>query len=176
MPDETLLYRLAPTSRNASRKFAVEAVVIRSTRTGRLMAVNASAFVSCGRASEGTGSRIMPDARRRGIGGLSCGIAASVLYVAMTLLVCGIVAFRGRVRACSAATLVVVSVPAIFSLSYVAAYAANGPTPGMGLVERVAQYGYQFWQATIAVVLLRRPERPGSRASAFTAPEGKPGS
>jgi hypothetical protein len=65
-------------------------------------------------------------------------------------IVFGTVAFRGWFRAYSVVT----------------AVAANQPTPGMGLAERVAQYGYQLWQAMLAVVLLRE-EKMTSQTSAF---------
>ncbi len=70
-------------------------------------------------------------------------------------IVCGIVAFNRSFRVYSAVTALVLILPAIFSFSYVTAVAVNQPTPGMGLAERVAQYGYQIWQAMLAVVLMR---------------------
>jgi Protein of unknown function (DUF998)/alpha/beta hydrolase fold len=88
-------------------------------------------------------------------------------------VVFGMAAFKGWFRSYSAATALVLLVPAIFSLSYVSAVAANQPTPGMGLAERVSQYGYQLWQAMLAVVLLREGRQMMFQASAFKTAEGE---
>jgi pimeloyl-ACP methyl ester carboxylesterase len=88
-------------------------------------------------------------------------------------VVFGIAAFKGWFRSYSAATVLVLLVPALFSLSYVTAVAANQPTPGMGLTERVSQYGNQLWQALLALVLLRKGKQIMSQASAFKTPEGE---
>lgn len=74
-------------------------------------------------------------------------------------IVFGVAAFKGWFRAYSAAMVLVLLVPAVLSFSYVGAAAANQPTPGMGLAERISQYGDQLWQATLAVVLLREADR-----------------
>jgi len=88
-------------------------------------------------------------------------------------LVFGIAAFKGSFRAYSAATALVLVVPAVFSFSYITAVAANQPTPGMGLAERMAQYGYQLWQAILAVVLLRQGRQMIIHTSAFKTPAGE---
>lgn len=88
-------------------------------------------------------------------------------------VVCGIAAFTGSFRAYSAATVLVLLAPAILSFSNLGAFAAHQPTPGMGLNERVAQYGYQLWQATLAVVLLRQGRRRMVHTSAFKTPAGE---
>ena len=74
-------------------------------------------------------------------------------------VVLGIGAFKGWFRSYSAATVALLLAPAVFSLSYISAVAANQPTPGMGLAERVSQYGVQLWQSLLAVVLLRDTRR-----------------
>lgn len=73
-------------------------------------------------------------------------------------IVFGAVAFDRWFRAYSVVTVLILLVPAVFSFSYVTAVAANLPTPGMGLAERLAQYGYQLWQVTLAVVLSHERE------------------
>ena len=88
-------------------------------------------------------------------------------------IVFGIVAFKGSFRVYSAVTVLVLVLPAVFSFSYITAVAANLPTPGMGLAERVAQYGYQFWQALLAVVLMREGRQMMVRPSAFKTAEGE---
>lgn len=74
-------------------------------------------------------------------------------------VVSGIFAFTGRFRVYSAAIVLVVVVPAVVSFSNIAEFAATHVTPGMGMSERVSQYGYQLWQATLAVALLRTRHR-----------------
>ena len=100
------------------------------------------------------------------------GILAINPFVILTI-VCGIAAFKGRFRAYSAATALIVLVPAVLSFSSIAAFAANQPTPGMGLAERVSQYGYQLWQAMLALVLLREGQAISSHASGFKTPAGE---
>lgn len=83
------------------------------------------------------------------------GILAVNPFVLLTV-VFGVAAFKGVFRAYSAVTTVVLLVPALLSFSSIAAFAAHQPTPGMGLAERVSQYGYELWQAMLAMVLLRQ--------------------
>jgi hypothetical protein len=61
-------------------------------------------------------------------------------------IVFGTVAFNGWFRAYSVVTVLILLVPGVFSFSYATAVAANQPAPGMGLAERLAQYGYQLWR------------------------------
>ena len=68
-------------------------------------------------------------------------------------LVSGAVALGGWFRAYTIATIVGIVGLAIFSFSYAPAINANGPTPWMGLTERIAQYGYGVWQILLAVTL-----------------------
>ena len=82
------------------------------------------------------------------------GILAINPFVLLSV-VFGVAAFKGWFRSYSAATVLVLLVPAVLSFSNITAFVANQPTPGMGLTERVSQYGYQLWQASLAVVLLR---------------------
>ena len=85
----------------------------------------------------------------------------------------GVTAFKGWFRSFSAATVLILLVPGIFSFSYVTAVTANQPTPGMGLAERVSQYGYQLWQVMLAAVLLRARRPIMSQKSGFRTPEGE---
>ena len=100
------------------------------------------------------------------------GILAINPFVLLTL-VFGVAAFKGGFRAYSAATTVILLVPAALSFSSIAAFAAHQPTPGMGLAERVSQYGYQLWQAMLAIVLLRQERRITAHASGFKTAEGE---
>ena len=44
---------------------------------------------------------------------------------------------------------------ALYGFSFAAAIAANAPTPGLGLAERIAQYGYGVWEMVLAGVVWR---------------------
>ncbi len=85
----------------------------------------------------------------------------------------GIAAFRGWFRAYSAVTVLVLLVPAVLSFSNITAFVANQPTPGMGLCERVSQYGFQLWQAVLAVVLLREGRHVVLQPFGFKTPDGE---
>src|SRR4029079_1851447 len=71
------------------------------------------------------------------------------------------------------ATVLIVLVPAFLSFSNISAFAANQPTRGMGLMERVAQYGYQLWQAVLAAVLVREGRQMMVEPSAFKTSDGE---
>jgi Protein of unknown function (DUF998) len=73
----------------------------------------------------------------------------------LAAVVLGAVAFRGRFRAYTVATIVFTSLLAIIGMSYIAAVVANHPTPWMGATERASQYVMNVWYAVLAVVLLR---------------------
>ena len=83
----------------------------------------------------------------------------------LATVILGAMAFPGRFRRYTLATIVFTSVLAIYSLSYVSAIVDNQPTPWMGGTERAAQYATNLWYAVLAVLLLRRsaPTRDGAR-------------
>lgn len=85
-------------------------------------------------------------------------------------LVFGAIAFPGRFRVYTVATIVFTSALAVFSISYVTAVIANEPTPWMGATERAAQYVTNLWYAVLAVLLLRR--QPLGNET-FSHPPGK---
>lgn len=68
-------------------------------------------------------------------------------------------AFRNWFRPVSIAVLILLFLPAVFAFRYAPALDAGEPTPGLGLLERAAQYGYQAWQILLALLLLRRTDR-----------------
>lgn len=74
----------------------------------------------------------------------------------LAAVVLGAVAFRGRFRVYTIATIVVTSILAVSGFAYVADVVANQPTPWMGAIERTAQYLTNLWYVVLAVVLLRR--------------------
>jgi hypothetical protein len=75
------------------------------------------------------------------------------ILVAMILAA---IAFPGRFRVYTIATMVFTTALAIAGMSYVPAVIANQPTPWMGITERAAQYATNVWYAMLAVLLLRR--------------------
>jgi hypothetical protein len=81
----------------------------------------------------------------------------------LTAVVLGAVAFKGRFRVYTITTIIVTSMLAIWSMSYVPAVIANQPTPGMGAFERAAQYATNLWYAVLAVLLLRQLVSPSGR-------------
>jgi hypothetical protein len=84
-------------------------------------------------------------------------ILATNPFVLLTLAF-GVAAFRDWFRWYTAATILMLLLPAVFAFLYVPEMQASLPTPGLGLGERAAQYAYQIWQATLATVLLRKPQ------------------
>ncbi len=82
-------------------------------------------------------------------------VLATNPFVLLSLAL-AIAAFRNRFRAYTAATIVALLVPAIFAFHYAPQIDADQPVPGLGLAERIGQYGYQLWQVALAVVLIRR--------------------
>ncbi|HEY8259275.1 MAG TPA: DUF998 domain-containing protein [Gemmatimonadales bacterium] len=82
-------------------------------------------------------------------------ILATNPFVLLSLAL-AIAAFPGRLRFYSAATLVIMLVPAGAAFSYARALEMNQPTPWLGATERLAQYAYQVWQVVLALALLRK--------------------
>src|SRR5690606_14647530 len=78
------------------------------------------------------------------------------------------IAFHGRFRVYTIATLVFTTALALTSIWYVTEFIANRPTPWMGIVERTGQYVMNLWYAVLAVMLLRR--RPGGPGVTTTGP------
>jgi hypothetical protein len=70
-----------------------------------------------------------------------------------------VVAFRGRFRLYSLATIAMVLAPAAFAFQFAPALDAGLATPWLGLAERFAQYGYEVWQVVLALVLISDTDR-----------------
>ena len=82
-------------------------------------------------------------------------ILASNPFVLGSLVV-SVFAFRNGFRALTIAILIAVLLLSVLGFSYATAADAGEPTPGLGLIERIAQYIYQFWQVALAFHLFRR--------------------
>jgi len=72
-------------------------------------------------------------------------------------ILAGALGLRGWFRLVSLAALAILLMPAIFAFHFAPALAAGEATPGLGLAERTAQYGYQLWQIALTLLLLRKP-------------------
>lgn len=70
-------------------------------------------------------------------------------------IVFGVAAFRNWFRFYTVTTILILLVTAALAFQYAPGILANRPTPGLGLCERVAQYSYELWQVTLAIILLR---------------------
>lgn len=73
----------------------------------------------------------------------------------ITAIILAAIAFPGRFRVYTIATIVFTTFLAISAFAYVPAVIANEPTPWMGIVERTAQYATHVWYAALATMLLR---------------------
>ena len=71
-------------------------------------------------------------------------------------------AFGRRFRVYSAATIAILLVSGALTSLYGPRIAANQPTPGVGILERIDLAGFLVWTAVLAIALLRsgRKERP----------------
>jgi len=82
-------------------------------------------------------------------------ILATNPFVLATLVI-SVVAFQHRFRWISLATLAAILLLSVTGFGYALAVDFGQATPGLGLVERLAQYIYQAWQVTLALLLLHR--------------------
>ena len=104
----------------------------------------------------GFGSSPMP---QRGTGPVAMGIGhviTGALVVLLQLAAIGVGAFAsGRwFRIYSFATLGAVAVAAVPTFMYVGAVAAGGPTPGLGVYERIVVYAPMLWMGATGVMLI----------------------
>ena len=108
---------------------------------------------------------------QRGTGSLASDlphIIVAGLVVFFWLLTIGVGAFAlgKRFRIYSLATLVTVLVFFVLTALYVPRVAANEPTPGLGLIERIDVYAAMLWLAVLATALLRTHRHDGPTAKA----------
>jgi hypothetical protein len=82
-------------------------------------------------------------------------MAAVISLVILFAIAFGATAFGRRFRFYSIATIVVLLVSGSTTFLYAPRLAANLPTPGMGLVERIDLGAYLLWVAVLAILLLR---------------------
>ena len=92
--------------------------------------------------------------------------AATAAAISLLILIAigfGAIAFGRGFRVYSIATIVVLLVSGSLTFMYAPKLAANLPTPGMGLIERVDLAAYLAWVAVLAVALLRSTRPSASR-------------
>ena len=66
------------------------------------------------------------------------------------------VAFKGRLRVYTIATMLFSTLVILLSISSIVDFMANRPTPWMGVRERAGQYATNLWYAVLAISLLRQ--------------------
>ena len=86
-------------------------------------------------------------------------LAIDPFILAATILAA--IAFRGRFRVYTVATMVLTTVLALSAIPFVKAFMAHQPTPWMGATERAGQYATNLWYAVLAVMLLRKQPQAG---------------
>jgi hypothetical membrane protein len=114
-----------------------------------------------GYAAAGFTGPIFFEMQQRGAGGPGSDVPHIVLtgvLVLLLLLAIGFGAFAlgKRFRIYSLATLLTVIVFGALTVPYAARLAAQQPTPGLGIIERIDIYASLLWVAVLAVALLRR--------------------
>ena len=91
-------------------------------------------------------------------------VTAAVISVLILIAIgFGATAFGRRFRLYSIATIVVLLVSGSATFMYAPKLAANLPTPGMGLIERVDLAAYLAWVAVLAIALFRSRGPSASR-------------
>ncbi|HEX6314076.1 MAG TPA: serine hydrolase [Gemmatimonadaceae bacterium] len=99
---------------------------------------------------------------QRGVGGLATDLphivvgAVVVVMLILTISV-GATSLGRRFRLYSILTVAALLVAGIVTFRFTPLVAANEPTPGFGIAERVNVYGAMLWIAMLAIALLRRP-------------------
>jgi hypothetical protein len=83
------------------------------------------------------------------------GILAINPFVLVSLVL-GAVYFKNWFRYYTMATILLLVITAVLAFSKALLVFENQPTPGLGIMERVSQYGHQLWHAVLAMVLLNR--------------------
>lgn len=71
----------------------------------------------------------------------------------LAAIVLGAIAFPGRFRTYTIASLSITTISALSAIPYVSLFIANQPTPGMGAAERAGQYVNCIWYVVLAVML-----------------------
>ena len=81
-------------------------------------------------------------------------VGGGSLLLMLGIMGSGMPALSGRFRRYSVASIVAVAAAGIGTFLYVPAMGAGGPTPWIGLVERVMLYGFLLWIAVLSAALM----------------------
>jgi hypothetical membrane protein len=138
---------------------------------GRSRALRITGALLIGYAAVGLMGPTLFEMPQRGAGGLDSSLPHIVLtgaLVLFTLLAIGFgaFAFGKRFRIYSFATLLMLILLGTLSVPYGARLAAQQPTPGFGIVERMLIYASVLWVAVLATALLRHPSHHGTTVAA----------
>jgi hypothetical protein len=79
-------------------------------------------------------------------------------------IVLGAVYFKNWFRYYSIATILLLVITAVMAFSKALLVFENQPTPGLGIMERVSQYGHQLWHAILAMVLFHGKSKEKGKA------------
>lgn len=134
---------------------------------GRNRALRIAGFLLIGYAAIGFTGPTFFEMHQRGAGGSPSDLPHIILtgtLVLLQLLAIGFSAFAlgRRFRVYSFATLLILIVFGALSAPYGARLAAQQPTPGFGILERILIYSSLLWMAVLATTLLRRSWSRGS--------------
>jgi hypothetical protein len=83
------------------------------------------------------------------------GILAINPFVLVSIIL-GAIYYKNWFRYYSIATLVILVVGAVIAFPMALRVFQNQPTPGLGIAERVSQYGHQVWHGVLGLMLLRK--------------------
>ena len=81
------------------------------------------------------------------------GILAINPFVLISIVL-GTVYFKNWFRYYSVATILLLIITVVLAIPKALLVYENQPTPGLGIMERVSQYGHQLWHAILAIALL----------------------
>ena len=89
--------------------------------------------------------------------------AAGVFIFMFPAMIAGAMSFKGIFRTYSIITMILFIVFGVLTGLMQPQFAANAPTPMMGIWERINIYGYMLWIVILSIKLLRmRNEQPGN--------------
>lgn len=83
------------------------------------------------------------------------GILAINPFVLISIVL-GAIYFRNWFRYYAIATILLLLIAAVLAFPKALLVFENQPTPGLGITERVSQYGHQLWHAMLAILFLYR--------------------
>jgi len=86
--------------------------------------------------------------------------AVGVFLCMFPAMIAGAIAFKGTFRIYSIITMLLFMVFGVLTGTQQPQLSANLPTPMMGIWERINIYGYMLWIVVLALILLKRQNKP----------------